>query len=57
MNKISAGPVFFVGVCRWWLCKKFSINDLRNASPQTPVELLQDRAGGSEPLLLQKIDY
>ena len=38
MNEISADPVFFVGVCRWWFRKRFSINDLRNAYPQTQSE-------------------
>lgn len=42
MNKMSADPVFFVGVCRWWFCKRFSINALQNDSPQTPVNLFQD---------------
>jgi hypothetical protein len=57
MNIESADHVFFRWVCGETFYTRFGINDLQNDSPQTPVKVFQEETRGSEPRILQKIEY
>ena len=44
MNNTSADPAIILGVCRWFVYKRFSINALQKDFPQASVNLFQDPA-------------